>query len=337
MAGPAPADEKFADFLQKLAAGAIQGQQYARAWAALAALFGAASAQLLRGQALPAGVRGDGPAVRALDLRTAPLPLPRGIWATDAEHALLATMRVLPRGVDAVLVLRNGKAFSAGERAWMELLLGHIRSALELGEQLASSLPTVASVVQLARLVPLPCVLTDEEGRCMLRNHAFDRVLEAVSGVVRGGVVVFDDPFLQDSWCQALREGRNTAAAHSLLATTAAGEEWHGHVVPLSCVSSPVRGDPRQLMLAVFERSTAAGLRQPPVASSSPLTRAELEVLASLMLGQTAKVIASTRGASVHTVRSQIAAILAKTGHHSQKKLIASFAPLAIRTVVERG
>ncbi|HZN48826.1 MAG TPA: helix-turn-helix transcriptional regulator, partial [Ramlibacter sp.] len=55
------------------------------------------------------------------------------------------------------------------------------------------------------------------------------------------------------------------------------------------------------------------------------LTRAELEVLASLLTGLPAKTIAVQRGASVNTVRTQIMAILEKTGFRSQRELIASF------------
>ena len=52
---------------------------------------------------------------------------------------------------------------------------------------------------------------------------------------------------------------------------------------------------------------------------------AEVDVLSGLLQGYTAKVIAKSRGASVNTVRSQIMAILGKTGHRSQKELIAAF------------
>jgi DNA-binding CsgD family transcriptional regulator len=55
------------------------------------------------------------------------------------------------------------------------------------------------------------------------------------------------------------------------------------------------------------------------------LTPAELEVAAGLLQGLSAKAIAKQRGASVNTVRSQIVAILDKTGHKSQRELIASF------------
>lgn len=327
LAGPTASDERFSDFCHELFAGAVNGQQFAAAWAVLAALFRASGAHLLRGHAVPPEACSRTQVVHALDRQAGQMALLRGVEVADADHALFAIARFVPRGVDAVVVLRKADAFTDGERSWMALMLPHIRAALELGEQLASPLPTVATAVHFARLVPTPCVLTDEDGRCIAQNPAFGRVLEATSGAVRGGTVVFDDSFLQDSWNQALLEGRVTAATQSLLATTATGEEWKGHVVPLSCVGSPVDGAPRHLMLVMFERCTGAETRAHPVTGSSPLTRAELEVLASLLLGQTAKVIASTRGASVNTVRSQITSILGKTGYQSQKKLIASLGP----------
>jgi DNA-binding CsgD family transcriptional regulator len=82
-------------------------------------------------------------------------------------------------------------------------------------------------------------------------------------------------------------------------------------------------------MFAYFEKFQGAATQTRTLPSSRPLTKAELEVLASLLLGQTAKVIARGRGASVNTVRSQITSILGKTGHHTQKELIASFSASA--------
>ena len=48
-------------------------------------------------------------------------------------------------------------------------------------------------------------------------------------------------------------------------------------------------------------------------------------MLSGPLQGYTGKVIAKSRGASVNTVRSQIMSILSKTGHRSQKELIAAF------------
>jgi DNA-binding CsgD family transcriptional regulator len=80
------------------------------------------------------------------------------------------------------------------------------------------------------------------------------------------------------------------------------------------------------MILVVFDELPAL---QPPnardVAGVAGLTRAEFEVMASLLQGLPAKAIAARRSAAVNTVRSQISTILQKTGHNSQKELIASF------------
>jgi DNA-binding CsgD family transcriptional regulator len=84
----------------------------------------------------------------------------------------------------------------------------------------------------------------------------------------------------------------------------------------------------KPLILVVMEErssSNSAAANSLVAASTRNLTPAENEVLSGLMRGHTAKLIARARGASVNTVRSQITTILEKTGHHTQKELIASF------------
>lgn len=325
MTVPLQTDRRFSQWCRQLFAAATSGGQYGNVWADLAVLLDASSVQLLRDVRIDhttaAGVQPFGPDV------THPV-LAHALAAAGARHGACAAVRPAPRGVDALVVLRIENPFSEMELASLELFAEQVQTALDLADQLASSLPTAASVAQLAKLFPTPCLLTDEAGRAVERNEAFDRVLATLSGSIRGGRVLFEDPFLQDSWQQALQEGRATAAAQSLLATGRNGSRWKMHLVPFACVASD--RTPRHLTLALFEKFA----NQPPqsltVPASRPLTKAELEVLASLLLGQTAKVIARTRGASVNTVRSQITAILAKTGHHTQKELIASFSTSAL-------
>jgi DNA-binding CsgD family transcriptional regulator len=322
--GPTRADHHFSDFCQKLFAGAVDAQQFAPAWAALAALFRATRVHLMRDIAAPSDATIGTPDVQPFAEHTPHPALPRHLGPAKSEHGLLAIVRRHTAGYDAVVVVRHAEPFTQGEHAWMELLLGPIAAALDLGDQLSRPLPTAASAVQLTRLFPTPCLLTDASGRCVERNHGFDHMLETIPGAVRGGRVVFDDALLQDTWRQALLEGGVTAASQSLVVVTAAGERWTVHVVPFYCVSSAVNGAPRHLMFALFEKGGGGEARHRAVPASSPLTKAELEVLGSLLHGQTAKAIARLRGASVNTVRKQIANILAKTGHRTQKELMAS-------------
>ena len=326
VAAPTPACRLFSDFCLRLMEGATAGEQFEPAWNILRALFDASEVQHLRCVAASVQALGDEGPVHALDAQSAPEPLKHVFALARESHGLLAVVRLGQRRCDAVLVLRS-VPFSQADRDWMELMLAHIRPALELGGHLASPLPTVASAVQLARLLPTPCALLDEAGRCMEQNAAFQRIVETIRGGVRDGRVVFDDHFLQDSWQQALLHADRTGTTQSLLAATPSGEQWKIHLVPFACVAGAVRPTRSPVLFALFEKYTRPGTSSasPSVLSTRPLTKAELEVLSNLLQGHSAKAIARARGASVNTVRSQIATILAKTGHRSQKELIALF------------
>jgi DNA-binding CsgD family transcriptional regulator len=154
--------------------------------------------------------------------------------------------------------------------------------------------------------------------------------LRIVTGRLR-----FDDPYLQDSWQLALSEVETTAVRQTLLAAAPDGRQWQVHLVPLRFVIEVDNPAERQMILAVVERqavSAGSHLEQLMGESARPLTPAEQDVLDSVLQGYSAKVIATARGASVNTVRSQITAILEKTGHHNQKALMAAFAPSGFRS-----
>ncbi|HSV77833.1 MAG TPA: helix-turn-helix transcriptional regulator [Ramlibacter sp.] len=334
MSGPAKEDRQLSEFWRRLLVAVVDPQQFSAAMNALAEFFEASSAHLLKSLPLPSEdfIAGS---VHAFDCGADQAWLAQARPGATAGHGLCAVVRHTPRHFDAIVVLRNGAAFDEGETSWMEMLLAQIRFALDLRDTLSSPLPTAPVAAQLAKIFPMPCILTDEWGRCIERNDAFRNLLEVLSGSLRGGRVVFDDPFLQGSWRQALMEGHANTAAQSLLATAPTGDQWKVHIVPFACIDSYAHATPRQLMYAFFEKF-AGTAQTKTVPASRPLTKAELEVLANLMLGQTAKVIARARGASVNTVRSQITAILAKTGHHTQKELIAALNTGALAAMVPK-
>ena len=326
-------NERIPEWSRQLFAAAINDGHYGNTWAALAEHLHACRVQLLRDISIDDTTAGG---VQPFDADVRHPVLAHTLSAGGARHGLCACVRPADHGADVLVVLRTDQPFTEEERSWIEVLTTQIHAALDLRDQLASTLPTAASVALLTKLLPIPCLLTDDAGRCIERNEAFEQVLPTLAGSLRAGRVVFQDSFLQDSWTQALQEGRATAIAQSLLATTRNGTRWKMHLVPFACVGSLAERTPRHLTLALFERFAASPTQTLTVPSSRPLTKAELEVLASLLLGQTAKVIARTRGASVNTVRSQITAILAKTGQHTQKELIASFSASAFESLVSR-
>jgi DNA-binding CsgD family transcriptional regulator len=209
--------------------------------------------------------------------------------------------------------------------ATLRKLLPHFRKAASIKAKLQDQEPANKSALEMLRVLPAPCLFTDQAGRCIERNQAFDGAVELLSLRLVVGRVRFSDPNLQRKWETALSETHATALAQSFLANASNGKQWRVHLIPLHSVMHNADALDKKMILVVFDKKDQDV--QPSVESltlGARLTRAELDVATSLLQGLPAKVIARQRGASVNTVRSQIMAILDKTGHKSQRELIAA-------------
>lgn len=318
-----PLDRRVLECSEKLYAGALGGQDFRAAWAALAHLFGASDVQLRWHVCADLDGLSAESQVLVFDRHTRHDLLLQALARSGADHGMCAVIGNGRSAADVLLVLRKSAPFRDEEVDWMQLLAPHVGAALDLGARLASAVPTIAAAAQFARLFPLPCVLLDEAGQCMTGSEAFGRMFAGISGVIRGGRVAFEDLSLQQAWEHAVAEAQQGAAPQSFVADAPNGSRWKIHVLPLASVVNYGQQTPGRLFLAAFERLDVVKLAG-DIHLATPLTKAEGEVLGMLLVGQTAKAIARARGASVNTVRSQITAILAKTGHHTQKQLIAS-------------
>jgi DNA-binding CsgD family transcriptional regulator len=211
-------------------------------------------------------------------------------------------------------------------KARMQRVLPHLARAFLFVQSAEGSLLSLPAAGNLLRHFPIGCLLTDAAGRCLEPNQAFLEMLPQLAMEVVGGRVRFGDPYLQASWQSALFETSETAVSHTILASAAKSKQWKAHLLPIQCLTGEQETLPRHLILVIFEeQASSQGPSAESYASVGKLTPAELEVMSGLMQGYSAKVIAKARGASVNTVRSQIVAILGKTGHRSQKELIAAF------------
>lgn len=210
--------------------------------------------------------------------------------------------------------------------ALLRKLLPHFRAAAALGVRLQDPTSRPGPAVEMLRALPVPCLFTDQAGRCIERNEAFDRAVDLLSIRLLVGRVRFADPQLHQMWETGLAETHATAVGQSFPAHGGDGRPWRVHLIPLHSVIQRNNNFDNKMILVVFERKDQD--LQPVVeslTSGAHLTPAELDVAAGLLQGLPAKVIARQRGASVHTVRSQIMAILEKTGHRSQRELMAAF------------
>lgn len=325
---PVTHDRLLANCMEKIYSGVTRGGCYDQACAEIAGLFGASQVRLRCGLPGSSGFVSAASPLLVFDRTTSIDLLARALSETGADHGMCAFIRDANPGVDVLIVLRRSIRFGWIEREWMELLARHLGTAFDLGQRFDAAAPTFASAVRFAQLLPHPCVLAEATGLCVAQNEGFAGILHRIGGAVRGGRLVFDDSRLQDSWRRALQDAQASDAPRSFVAGSPARGRWKVHVVPLPSTAShrdPVR---RRVMLVTFE-STGVEDQRAEVRYATPLTKAEQEVLSMLLRGLSAKAIARARNASVNTVRTQITSILGKTGHHTQKQLIASSSSMA--------
>jgi DNA-binding CsgD family transcriptional regulator len=249
--------------------------------------------------------------------------LPRGFrWTLAAvvqASADISTAIAFVRGPDA-------PPFEDWAAAALRKLLPHLRQAMWISAKLQPTAPAEFSAFEMLKLLPTPWLLTDHAGRCIDRNQAFDGAADQLAMRVNVGRLRFSDPSLQAKWETALFNTDATAVGNTFPVMAVNGRHWAVQLNPLHPVLQHGANMDRKMILAVFDRKEQDA--QPAVQSHSlgaKLTPAELDVATGLLKGMPAKLIARQRGASVNTVRSQIMAILEKTGHKSQRGLIAAY------------
>lgn len=223
----------------------------------------------------------------------------------------------------------HDEPFGAASAAALRELLRHLKRASALRSKIQPPSPSALAGVQLFNLLPMPLLLTDSAGRCIESNEAFVEAAQWLGLRPVFGRLRMTDPEQQLSWERALAETLGTAVERSVL-LSANGRHWRVRLLPRAA-QLPGSTHETHLILAVFEQKTAVAAPAPAFAANARFTRAELEVLAGLMQGLSAKAIANQRGASVNTVRSQITSILEKSGHSSQRELIAAFGASAFQ------
>jgi DNA-binding CsgD family transcriptional regulator len=208
----------------------------------------------------------------------------------------------------------------------LKSLLPHFQQASRLSSKMDHQAAAIRSATNLWHAIPAACLFTDEAGRCIEGNEAFWEAGPRLAMRVLTGRVRFDSAELQQQWEAALWETRATGVGRAFDAVVAGGRQCTVRLVPCESLLASGEAIDKPMIAAVFDEQGQGAYAAADLAViKAGLTKAELEVLAGLLKGMPAKAIAGHRNASVNTVRSQIMAILEKTGFSSQKELIASF------------
>lgn len=173
-----------------------------------------------------------------------------------------------------------------------------------------------------------PGLLVDAAGRVHgASENGFSMLRDGSLGIaLTAGAIRFEDQRLQRQWQGALAQVSQSHLALTV-AVSCRGRSCKIELLPWRMIGAAAEALERPLLLVSIDVECPDPMgRVSAFALRHRLTTAETQILVLLSQGLAAKEIAARRHCSPHTVRAQLAAIMAKTGVHSQRQLLAGLA-----------
>ena len=201
-------------------------------------------------------------------------------------------------------------AYSAEDVELTDALMPHVRVALEMQERMLYLESLAAAGLEALEGLQVGVFFLDAAGGLCFANGTGQAQLRRQHPLkLQGRRLVSDDPDVANAIARTpgMGEVRSRLAKASVAV-----------VHPPEMLRSSAR-----VQKVVFVGEHASDGRQ--FADAHGFTDAERQVFLLLLEGQGLREIGIRRGSSYHTVRSQIAAILQKTGARSQRELLARF------------
>ena len=224
------------------------------------------------------------------------------------------------------------KPFSEADAKLLECLLPHLRRALQLRHQLRTLLPSASPGLAALDALSLGVLVVDADLQLLVANVAAETIASSGSGLrfMRGARCAGSSPTVIRAF-----HHDDSKTLGSLVRATALGGSCGGAVrlrdaagttamaalvapLPsrLSSSSGKIGGRVAGQALILL-RDLTVGPALPEVDSLRSLfglTRTEAEVARALLGGTTKSAVAARRGLQVSTIRTQVRAILQKTG-----------------------
>jgi DNA-binding CsgD family transcriptional regulator len=272
------------------------------------------------------------------------------MWPNDPDlrrRPDFVAMREL-LGIDSRMIARVNE-----DRAWFSSFVVHFAVGRDAPTEVERSvfsfyLPFIAQVVKLsnvfsrlkarfqAALIALdryavPVAVVDGQGRVVLRNASADGLIARDSGVAvsESGRLRLSDWDADARLRAAIAAASLTAIGEGAAAETVLTARKPGSVDPLGLEISPLRDADRELergftgaLVKIYDPSFHSVRRIDAFATIYGLTDAEMSVARLLVNGAEQGEIADIRGTSPQTVRTQIKAILQKTGCKTRTDLV---------------
>lgn len=215
-------------------------------------------------------------------------------------------------------------------------LLPHVQRAIEIGQQLGTwrFLADVSSEV-IDRL-PHGVILLDKKHQVLRVNRCAEQLLQHPSSLyIRQGVLAAWECETQRKLqrligqCVATSTGAGTSAGGLVTARRGqGGAAIHVLVCPMRSTAGTLEVRPPVVAIFLHDPSAAIAIDEQALRSGFGLTPAESRLTVLLIAGRSLQEASAQLSVSLHTVRSQLKNVFAKTGVNSQADLLRMLLPL---------
>jgi DNA-binding CsgD family transcriptional regulator len=247
-------------------------------------------------------------------------------WREAATRGRIDHVLVVESPEGSIAACRHGEPFSGADRELFASILPHLVRALRLHVRFAEAAAVDRGATDVLDHLPFGVVLLDSRSRIVSRNRRAGELIEAEEGVKLVGDVL-----------RAARSADADAlsALLSSVCGTDGGRRSGGAVSlgrrgkrPLSLIATPLTDGHRD----AFRHPVAmVVLADPDVAGEHPvnhvaqlyrLTPAEARIATLLTSGRTLEEVSDELGISLHTARTHLKRVLAKTDTTRQADLV---------------
>jgi DNA-binding CsgD family transcriptional regulator len=242
-------------------------------------------------------------------------------------HALIGVISRSHASMRCVFALRQASQapFSSCDKALLKSFLPELRSASEVGLELASLQQLATILLDLFDEIPSLAVIVDEVARPILMNAAAKAVLERMDGLaLANGVLVCGSP-------------RDTRRLHEAISAALHGEHRSGEsvVIGREACDAPIAlqvvalqhpvvdgGGRPTALAAVFVASIAHSNALAGCLRFYGMTQAEARMAAMIVDGRPLLEVARELHITWNTARTHMKRIYAKTATHNQAALV---------------
>jgi DNA-binding CsgD family transcriptional regulator len=255
----------------------------------------------------------------------------------DQQDALRVTISVDDAGINHQLGLvrpKSGSPFDATDIAQVRVLMPHLQRAVALRRRLHHVDVLCATALKALDVLYHSVLLLDQDRRLMHANASGDALLSKADGLgTARGLLVAATP----AWTNRLHEAlgrasgiRGTPARASALRLPrpAAGGTLVALVMPFRQQAHWSLSRRPAILVCVTDPSAVTTPPTRQFAELFGLTGAEAALATDLLAGESVREIAERRSRSVHTVRTQLALLMAKAEVSRQTDLMRLLASL---------